>query len=246
MNRGDRFRRSPSYNDAAVRGRARVLVGAVYSRTDGLESLALSYDQTFADLSSQMGYAPGHPFAKGEGHTDVLLRDAQGKIRFDAQGHRMYGPPIPEGGGNPVALQWWNATAKPTFDAWNVFRQDLLGDDLTVANDYIHWTNRMKLTRETLEGWRNRLLGVREGAKLVGLALHTPDPEPLPKTFVDNIEDFGGNVLHKVDEAWTLGKIALYGGLALGAVLVVSSIVTNVRAGSDPAKPYLQLAGRGR
>ena len=249
MNRGDRFRERSGGAVGAylARGRARVHVGAILSHTDALEALALDFAQTYADIAAQLGITPGHPYPRGEGHVDVPLFDTQGKVKRDAQGNRLYGEPTPEPGGNPVANQWWNATAKPTFDAWNVFKQDYLGDDLTVANAYIHWANLTKeLDSDVLRSWHARLLAIRQGAGLVGLRLESPRPQDLQTTFIDDVKEAGSNVIHKVGEAWTLSKVLIYGGLALGAGLVVSSIVTNVRAGTDPATPYLQLAGRRR
>ena len=53
----------------------------------------------------------------------------------------------------------------------------------------------------------------------------------------DKLVDAGGDV-------WELAKVGIYGGLALVGVVAVSSLVSNLRSGKDPAENYMRLAKR--
>jgi len=228
MNRGDRFRQSPVGPVGAYLARGRrapELVGnwlyhSVGDRQDTIEALAADYTQAYREIGDKLGVLP--PFGP--------------ENRAKAAAH-------------PVEYQWWGNVARPLFEAWNKFKGTELGTDYTRFGGYIGYGNRFVLDWDTLQAWRKKLVDLRNTAQMFGLVpIGSKPPAELPTTIPEDVEHVIERGAHKVYDAGAgaidFVKIALYGGLALGGALVISSIVTNVRNRQDPAAPYLRLAAK--
>ena len=229
MNRGDRFReRSGGAVGAYLargRGRASMRVGnwlyhSVGDKEDSIESLAADYTQAYREIAEPLGLLP------------------------------PYGPENrAKAAKYPAAIAWWGNVAQPLFTAWNAFKGKMLGTDYTRFGGYIGYGNRAAMDWDELQAWRKKLIDLRTTAQMFGLVpTYSKPPAELPTTVTEDVEHVvergASKVASAVGDVWTLGKVAAYGAIALGAGLLISSIVTNVRNRQDPAAPYLRLAAK--
>lgn len=206
-----------------IRGRGGVVVGnALYhtvgDREEAVKALALDFDHAYQEVGHAVGVLPY------EGSAERVKK-------------------------NNLWYQWWKAVAPPLFEGWTKFKAEQLSGDTTgPGGGYIAYGNRFETGWDVYEAWRKRLVDFREGAKQMGIHLTSPHPAELPTTVVQDVKNVAQDVAKKVGGAagdvWTLGKVAVYGGLALGAAIALGSLFSNLRSGKDPASNYLALAGR--
>lgn len=124
---------------------------------------------------------------------------------------------------------FWQSGVSPIFAEWDKFRAGQGG-----AKEYLWLTNW-----DDYERWFGRLEQLRKAIKDHDIVLNRPDPKPLEKNLLADIGDQIKNALGDIE---TFAKYALYGGLGLVAIVVLSSVVSNMRSGKDPADKYAQFA----
>lgn len=184
---------------------------------DAVKQMAFDYEQAYQDIGHKVGALP-----------------------FEGSDERVKA--------NPVWYTWWKASAEPLFNAFNAFKLEMLGGDMTFADAWIARGARFEVTSWNNEIliWHKRLVEMRDQAKALGMDLVTPKPATLSTTIVEDAKNLAQNLANKVDEAggdvWRLAKIAIYGALAIGGVIMLSSVVSNMRSGKDPADKYAQFA----
>jgi hypothetical protein len=114
---------------------------------------------------------------------------------------------------------FFQAVVSPVFADWITFRQSEQFYDL--------WTSW-----EEYEKWLERARQLRAAVRDKGIHVESPEPVDLTKTL-------GGEAIDKLTKAttdlWTLAKVAIYGALAIGGIVVVGSVTQSLRTGKDPA-----------
>jgi len=218
--RGTRFE-SHRRSGRAFFPSARARVGnAVYhtvgDRDDALKALDLGFTQAYAEIGHKIGVLP----------------DAGSAERVKA---------------HPAEYAWWTAAVVPLMHQWRDFHAERSGTGRTgPAPGYVAYGTQFETDWSVYEAWQDKLRGLRDGARAMGIKLETPTPAPLPTTVVKDVADAGSYLAHKAKDAvgdvWDLGKVAIYGGLALLGVVAVGSLVSNLKSGKDPAQNYLALA----
>lgn len=218
MGRGD-YR----YGDV-VNGSSRARIGSAIVHTVGdrqtaLAQLAVGFDQLYIELQTKaLGATPEHP--------QGLASQAK-----------------------PADVEWWKSVAVPVFTAWTNFKAARSAENWTHGGSYIAYGEQFSTSWDEYQKWFQQLADLRAAsAKRFG-TLSSPAPAPLATTAVEDVGGFfsglGRDVKDKLGEGWTLAKVAVYGGLAIGALIVVGSAVTNMRNRQDPMAPYLAAARRG-
>jgi hypothetical protein len=133
----------------------------------------------------------------------------------------------------------WRDVLSPFLKEWNDFARDFSG-----WSEFIWLTSWDKLVSYT-DRWHAVYDKVANAISEHGGKLLAPPPQEIPKDVLDKIGDFLKKGAEKtgdfLEELGTMGKVAIYGGLAIGGLLVLSSIVTNVRNRQDPMAPYLAM-----
>lgn len=219
MGRGD-------YMVEPCRGSPRAQVGSflgahtVGDREQALAQLSIGFDQLYAELRARaLKATPEHPqgLASAASAADV---------------------------------EWWQTVALPVFNAWNAFKGPRTAEALSgPASGYVAWGEHADTAWDAYQEWFQKLSDLRGAAEKRFGKLASPAPTPLTTTAVEDVGEWlsglGHSVKEKLGESWDLAKFAIYGGLAIGGVLVLSSIVTNVRNRQDPMAPYLAMARRG-
>jgi hypothetical protein len=112
--------------------------------------------------------------------------------------------------------EWWKVAGIPVVSEWQKFYADQSGSYLS----------RLGAGWEVFESWQTRLAALRDQAKQHLGHLVSPDPQPLPQTAVDKIGDVAGGLASTLG---TVGKVALYAAVGLGAAWGVAEIVKTVR-----------------
>ena len=218
--RGSRFE---STSPPLPRGR-RVAVGnAVYhsvgEREEVVRQLGVDYDRASLDIGTAIGVFPYEGSAERVKH-------------------------------HPEWYAWWVAAAAPLFASWAAFKADQLGVSGKPAAGYVAYGERFGTDWAAYVEWQHRLIELRASAAQLGIPLHTPTPAPLPTTIPEDVANLAKRAKDKLVDSggdlWTLAKVGVYGGLALVGVVAVSSLVSNLKTGKDPAENYLALARRGR
>jgi hypothetical protein len=108
----------------------------------------------------------------------------------------------------------------PHYDDWMKFRTDEKFDLFTSWEEYEKWLERVRQLRATV--------------KEKGIRIETPDPLDLTKTLPAEL----------AEGALEFGKIlkwGVIGVLGIGAVVALSSVVSNLRSGKDPAEKYVEM-----
>lgn len=197
-------------------------------RLEAVKSLDDDFTKLYRELAVFCGYddAFWHP-------SDAALRDAARAAHKD----------------HPERLVWWKVTAKPIFDSWVAFKTPQTGND---KGDYAAFGERFLTDWPVYEKWHTVLEQLRAGAQgMLGHPLTSAAPSKLPTTVLQDaggvVANVASTVADKAGDVWTLGKVAIYGGIALGGLILVGSLASNLRSGKDPAASYFALArGRGR
>jgi hypothetical protein len=150
---------------------------------------------------------------------------------------------------DPKKVQWWNSYAAPLFNQWNKFRREQLGD-YTTASDYIAFAERWQTNWDVYEDWRKKLDKLRAEAVTRGFTVDAPKPMDLPTTVwadvAHTVERGAGAVAGGIGDVWKLAKYGAWAVLGIGAVVALSSVVSNLRSGKDPAEKYVGLIKPGK
>lgn len=175
----------------------------VGDREDAVKQLALDYDHAYAEIGQLVGILP-----------------------YEGSGERVKK--------HPEWFVWWNAAAAPLFSAFATFKREQLDTgDQTLGGGWQAYAERWKTDYPVYESWRKRLVDLRGSAQRMGMRLHTSDPSELPSTVLEEVESTAKNVASKAGDALdVLGsmlKVALWGGVGLGALYVGAEIYKGVR-----------------
>ncbi len=207
-----------------------VAVGRLYhsvgDREDAVKQMDLDWTALFQDLAVQAGELTRDPNSSSGYHVTS-------QIEFDALKP------------DPKKIAWWKSYAKPRFGAWVKFRSDQLGQDATVAPNYLAWTERFTTDWSTYEEWKDKLDALRAAAQQAGFTLGAPAAQSLPTTVWQDaggaVQKGAGAVASGIGDVWTLLKYGMWGALGIGAVIALSSVASNLRSGRDPAEKYVEL-----
>lgn len=220
--------------DAVIVGNA--VYHTVGDREDAVKQLALDWNATYSDLAHNV-----FPHsAEGGAPPSVAKRELGAS---DAQMRAGFVPALPIGtragelgvaGANPMWVLFWFDTFKPAVDQWVMFRAKMLGLDRTVAANYIAYADRWAADWGEFVAWRDRLIKLRTIAKTFGMKLTSPEPAPLGTTLVedaeDRIEKIGGAAAAAGGAVATITKIALVGGIGLGAIFLGTQLATAIQS----------------
>jgi len=212
-----------SYGRGAVVGR---LYHSVGDREDAVKQMDLDWTALFQDLAVQAGELTRDPSSSSGYHLTT-------QAEFDAMKP------------DPKKVTWWKSYAKPRFKEWVKFRSDQLGQDATVAPNYLAWTERFQTNWSVYEEWKDKLDALRTAAQQAGFTVGAPTAAPLPTT----VWQEAGGVVQKgasavatgVGDVWSLLKYGAWAVLGIGAIVAVSSVASNLRSGKDPAEKYVEL-----
>jgi hypothetical protein len=151
---------------------------------------------------------------------------------------------------DPKKVAWWKSYASPLFKQWHRFKLDQLGGDRTVADDYISFAERWQTNWDVYEDWKKKLDALRAEAQKQGFTMSSPAPADLPTTVwadaAHTVERGVGAVATGIGDVWSIAKWGVIGALAIGGVIALSSVASNLRSGKDPAEKYVQLIQRKR
>lgn len=150
---------------------------------------------------------------------------------------------------HPTWFVWYQSAVVPwNRDFWKFHAEMVSGDTTGPLPGYVAYGNRFETDWPVFEEWRRRLAAILEGAQKLGMVKDAAPPKKLPTTSVEDAGSWmqrqGHDAKEKAGEAWTLAKVAVYGGLGLVGVIAIGSLVSNMKSGKDPAANYLRLAGR--
>ncbi len=148
------------------------------------------------------------------------------------------GYPVKAGSEHDPVVELFTSGWTPLIQAWQSFYADhgsWLGN---------LWTNYAP----DAEAFQRKLVAIRQEAQHRGMGMLSPAPEAFSSSLLDphhDVIDTAAEAGKKIGaDTYQVIKIAVYGGLALVGVIALSSIVSNLRRGSDPMAPYLKAAGR--
>lgn len=134
-------------------------------------------------------------------------------------------------------LPLWDDLVSPVFTEWKEFYHerrnwyDLSTKWFTAWEDYVRWGNRINSLRDQVE------------AK--GVQIQLAPMKQFHKSVQEKAEEAAGDIKEGLGDLFGILKYGLIGVLALGGVVAISSVVSNVRKGRDPVEPYAGLY-RGR
>lgn len=119
-------------------------------------------------------------------------------------------------GAPPARAQWWRADVVPVLSDWRLFRE----------HQGSSWVNRLATEWSTYEAWMTRLRLLRTEARVQGMALESPEPDPLPETIFDR---GGHGTGSRLDTAWTLGRVVLYAAVGAAGVWSLYTVYRDAR-----------------
>jgi hypothetical protein len=127
---------------------------------------------------------------------------------------------------NPPLLQWKRSVWDPFSARWLAYRSEKKDIPLQM------WP--MSGTWNHIQDERQKLIEIRRNApfKATGPAPIEPRKDP---SITDALGDIG-----------KIAKWGIIGILGIGGVVLLSSVVSNVRTGKDPAEKYVEMIREGR
>ena len=217
-----------SYGRAAQVGIT--LYHSVGDRLEAVKQMDLDWTALYQDLAVQAGELTRDTSPSGIHYTTQAEFD---KLSLD-----------------PKKVSWWKTYAKPRFGEWTKFRREQLGTDLTFGGDYVAWTERFKTNWDVYEGWMAKLEALKNEAKNQGFKIGVPQAQALPTTVWSDagslVQKGAGAVATGIGDVWSIAKWGVIGALAIGGVIALSSVASNLRSGKDPAEKYVQLIHKRR
>lgn len=253
-------------------GSSREMVGitlyhSVGDRADAVRQMAIDWSALYQNLASEVGEVPADP-----SHVDWSKRpQVVQKAREEEVAAWKAIDALPEAqrpeavkrareltwrrgqlyveSFDPKKVAWWNSYAKPQFKLWSSFKREQLGDR-TLASDYIAFAERFQTSWDVYEDWKKKLDKLRAEAEKRGFMVAAPKPQELPTTVwadvATTVERGAGKVAAGIGDVWNLFKYGAWAVLGIGAAVAVSSIVSNLRRGKDPAEKYVEMIREGR
>jgi hypothetical protein len=137
---------------------------------------------------------------------------------------------------------WWKSYAKPIFNLWSKFKSEQLSDN-TSTSAYIAFAERFQTNWDIYEDWKKKLDALRAEAKLQNFVITAPATTELPTTVWNEAVKDAEKVVKDAGDAWSFVKYAAWAALGLGAIVALSSVAQNLRAGRDPVEAFRR---RGR
>lgn len=127
---------------------------------------------------------------------------------------------------------FWESAISPVYQDWQHFVQQ---------EDYY----RLFTTWEEYERWLERVRQLRKLVESKGVKVDTSEPQDLGKTLPGEAVEALGRGAKKAGETAldlvnTLKWVAI-GAVGVTAVVVLSSVASNLRSGRDPAEKYVEL-----
>lgn len=248
---------APTYDHAYPRGRHAAVAmgasiwqtpGAVQTELDAINADVLAFS---AEISAAV-HAKKDPGAVVSGWWDDLKAGVLGigplKAEIDAELEaakaqrariaKAEAEPAPTTDPKQLALNnFYLSVWLPFLVNWQVFYEENKSWGANV------WWNHAPEAEQFLD----QLKELRSTAKKLGMHVLSPEPHSFGKS---KLFDPAHNIFDSAAEApgkvFDVARIATFVGLGLVGVVVVGSLVSNVRANRDPAMPYLALAGRRR
>ena len=163
---------------------------------------------------------------RAERHAAVKrARDASGE-RSMAQAEKMSEHPL---------VKWKASVWRPFFDGWQGFYHQKIDIPMQMLPGSGTW--------DRIQEYRKQFIDLRNKAPFKAQGPAPLDPsgrsDPSLTGGLRDIWGGAGNVLGIV-------KWGLIGALGIGAVVALSSVVSNVRKGKDPAEKYVEMIREGR
>lgn len=118
----------------------------------------------------------------------------------------------------------WSTSISPAYEEWKSFKADQARS----------WYDTLSTNWEEYERWFDRLMQIRSVAKESGIQLLTPDPVKPSKTLWEKAEE-------SASEIFKIAKWGVIGALGIGALVALTSVVSNLRSGKDPGEKYMEL-----
>lgn len=200
-------------------------VGALYhsvgDRADAVKQLDLDWTALYQDLARQVGEITSDPKSPSGYHVTT-------QKEWDIN------PP------DAKKVAWWKSYAKPLVNAWVKFKREQLGEHSRVS-DYIAFAERWQTSWDDYVGWKTKLGTLRVEAQKLGFVINSPPPVELPTTVWTDVAEGAGALKKGVEESWKFVKYAAWAMLGIGAVVALSSVAQNMRAGRDPAEKYVKM-----
>lgn len=125
---------------------------------------------------------------------------------------------------NAATAQWWLVHVQPTIAEWQRF----------AANERASWIARVATKWETFVEWRDRLVRLRENARIQGIALASPEPRSLPQTITERGHAGAGSPFQTL---WTFVKVLLYAAVGVTGFYGLYSVARDWRANNADPSP---------
>lgn len=206
------------------------LYHSVGDRADAVKQMDVDWNALYQKLASQVGELTADP-SSASGYRVATQRE------WDAN------PP------DPKKVAWWKSYASPLIKSWVKFKSEQLGNR-TFASDYIAFAERFQTNWDVYEGWKKKLDNLREEALKRGFVVDTSAPAPLPTTVWADagsaLERGAGAVGSGIGDVWSTLKYGVWGILGIGALVAISSVVSNLKTGKDPAEKYVEMIRASR
>lgn len=135
-------------------------------------------------------------------------------------------------------LPLWDDLVSPVFTEWKEFYHerrnwyDLSTKWFTSWEDYVRWGNRINELRDQVEAR--------------GVQIQLAPMKQFHKSLQEEAEEAAGDIKEGLGDLFDILKYGLIGVLGIGAIVALSSVVSNVRRGKDPAEKYVGMIREGR
>jgi len=224
---------------ASSRGRAPTYVGASILQTPGAQAREMG--QIEAEIRAFSGELTGEARRR---HYDVHDPASEGDMAA-ALDPVAYAQAIAIDAAKPIPkdplVAFFADVWTPWVKKWGEFYREY--------GDGRWWSN----PAAEAEGYQRELVDMRARVAALGHQVQAPAPQPFsPSVFdphhdlLDTAKETAQKAGEKAGEAWTLVKVGIYGALAIGGIIALSSVAHDLRSGRDPAEKYLALARRSR
>jgi len=151
---------------------------------------------------------------------------------------------------DPAKVSWWKSYALPLFKQWHRFKVDQIGGDRTVADAYISFAERFQTIWDVYEDWKKKLDNLRADAEKRGFVVEAPKPTELATTVWADaggaLKSGASTLAEGASDVWKTVKYGVWGALGIGALVAITSVVSNLRSGKDPGDKYMELIRQGR
>jgi hypothetical protein len=128
-------------------------------------------------------------------------------------------------------LPLWDNTVSPLWTEWLSFYGDRKHWYDAVTSFFTSWEDYLS--------WASRVNAVRDQVEAAGIKIGIPRLTGFSESVLDKVEK-------GVADVWAIAKYGVIAALAIGGVVVLSSVAQNLRTGKDPAEKYVELVRRRR